>query len=48
MDPDNRRPVDFELRQRLLTEVEKVADPAAVAALLDTKEDGRVKLFVTW
>ncbi len=47
VDPDNRRPVDYKLRQRLLAEVEKVAEPEAAAALLDTKEDGRVKLLVT-
>jgi (1->4)-alpha-D-glucan 1-alpha-D-glucosylmutase len=53
VDPDNRRPVDYELRLRLLAEIQ--ARTAAAGAelraltgqLLATKEDGRVKLYVT-
>ncbi|HVL67890.1 MAG TPA: malto-oligosyltrehalose synthase [Vicinamibacterales bacterium] len=41
VDPDNRRPVDFELRQRL---VEAHGDPGD---LLENWRDGRIKLFVT-
>ena len=41
VDPDNRRPVDYELRARALREL-----PAA-AELLEQWRDGRVKLFVT-
>jgi (1->4)-alpha-D-glucan 1-alpha-D-glucosylmutase len=47
VDPDNRRPVDFALRRRWLDEVENVSTPAGAAALLEAKEDGRVKLLVT-
>jgi malto-oligosyltrehalose synthase len=42
-DPDNRRPVDFELRRRLLAEVGD-ADPAT---LVRDWRDGRIKLRVT-
>jgi (1->4)-alpha-D-glucan 1-alpha-D-glucosylmutase len=53
VDPDNRRPVDFELRARALDEIESVlARPAAerkaaVGALVEFWSDGRVKLLVT-
>ncbi len=47
VDPDNRRPVDYGLRRRLLDEVAAVADPAGAAALVETRADGRIKLFVT-
>ncbi|MCC7410902.1 MAG: malto-oligosyltrehalose synthase [Gammaproteobacteria bacterium] len=52
VDPDNRRPVDFEHRARLLDEVQSVAGiaaeerAAAVAGLLATVEDGRAKLYL--
>lgn len=51
VDPDNRRPVDFALRRRLLdellAELEATTDLAALArGLLKSKEDGRVKLYV--
>jgi (1->4)-alpha-D-glucan 1-alpha-D-glucosylmutase len=51
VDPDNRRPVDFALRGRLLDEMEGLAaapDPAAIAALAATPTDGRLKFWVTW
>jgi (1->4)-alpha-D-glucan 1-alpha-D-glucosylmutase len=53
VDPDNRRPVDFERRARALDEAEAVlAQPdaerkAAVAALVESWSDGRIKLLVT-
>jgi (1->4)-alpha-D-glucan 1-alpha-D-glucosylmutase len=51
-DPDNRRPVDFERRRCLLGELRKRAAagplPELARELIDCKEDGRVKLFVTW
>ncbi|MFL5342118.1 MAG: malto-oligosyltrehalose synthase [Gemmataceae bacterium] len=46
VDPDNRRPVDFERRARLLNEL-KAGSPDLVR-LLAAKDDGRVKLFLTW
>jgi (1->4)-alpha-D-glucan 1-alpha-D-glucosylmutase len=51
VDPDNRRPVDWALRRRLLDEltaaVATAGDRAALAhELVKTKEDGRVKLYL--
>lgn len=49
VDPDNRRPVDFELRQDTLAEIHDRARndlPGLLAALLAHPEDGRVKLFL--
>ena len=46
VDPDNRRPVDFELRDRLLRRLDD-AVPAAIPELVAQWPDGRVKLFVT-
>jgi len=43
VDPDNRRPVDFDRRAQALERLEG-ADPAE---LLSTWEDGRIKLHVT-
>lgn len=43
VDPDNRRPVDYELRNRLLGELAN-SDPAELTNSLD---DGRAKLWLT-
>ncbi len=54
VDPDNRRPVDYGHRQRLLQEFEAfttVADDELAArarSLLDTIADGRAKLYLCW
>jgi (1->4)-alpha-D-glucan 1-alpha-D-glucosylmutase len=52
VDPDNRRPVDYGLRMRLLEELkarESSTDRASLAGeLLDSKGDGRIKLYVTY
>jgi len=45
VDPDNRRAVDYTLRARLLDELGSLRDPRP---LLDTLQDGRAKLWVTW
>jgi (1->4)-alpha-D-glucan 1-alpha-D-glucosylmutase len=49
VDPDNRRPVDFELRRRMLRET--AADPRPrpqlARELYEKWEDGRIKLFLT-
>ncbi|MDH5577626.1 MAG: malto-oligosyltrehalose synthase, partial [Betaproteobacteria bacterium] len=45
VDPDNRRPVDYALRAHLLEELGALSDPRP---LLDTLQDGRAKLWVTW
>ncbi|WP_316975821.1 malto-oligosyltrehalose synthase [Shumkonia mesophila] len=48
VDPDNRRPVDFGLRRRLLDDLSRMAIGDGVADLLRTWPDGRIKLFVLW
>ena len=54
VDPDNRRPVDYARRQQVLRELQsRAALPgrsrsALVRELMDAKEDGRIKLYVTW
>jgi (1->4)-alpha-D-glucan 1-alpha-D-glucosylmutase len=49
VDPDNRRPVDYDLRAWLLGELlDTSGDRAALArALVEAKHDGRVKLYLT-
>lgn len=50
VDPDNRRPVDYDLRRRLLSELDAREDDDAAAhldELADYFTDGRVKLYVT-
>ncbi|MDF3064469.1 MAG: hypothetical protein K0R38_70 [Polyangiaceae bacterium] len=49
VDPDNRRPVDYELRRQYLREIQRKLEQrgALSAELLDTYQDGRVKLYVT-
>jgi (1->4)-alpha-D-glucan 1-alpha-D-glucosylmutase len=49
VDPDNRRPVDFELRFRYLKEIRRGIETDVlelIQELLAMKEDGRVKLFL--
>ncbi|MGH7821197.1 MAG: malto-oligosyltrehalose synthase, partial [Candidatus Binatia bacterium] len=54
-DPDNRRPVDFDARRRLLGDLAPLLDgsataaerSAAVAAMLTNWQDGRIKLYLT-
>ncbi|MBU2574712.1 MAG: malto-oligosyltrehalose synthase [Elusimicrobia bacterium] len=51
VDPDNRRPVDFRLREGLLSDIEAgwAADPAKLlTGLLAEIPSGRVKLFLIW
>jgi (1->4)-alpha-D-glucan 1-alpha-D-glucosylmutase len=49
VDPDNRRPVDFGVRQEHLRWIESHANGRARLArrLLESSEDGRIKLYVT-
>jgi (1->4)-alpha-D-glucan 1-alpha-D-glucosylmutase len=49
VDPDNRRPVDFGLRKRLLADLKQL-DTSDVRTLLDDGrwQDGRPKLYVIW
>jgi (1->4)-alpha-D-glucan 1-alpha-D-glucosylmutase len=50
VDPDNRRPVDYEKRWRMLRELRAATatDVAQVRALVDDIDDGRCKLYLTW
>ena len=51
VDPDNRRPVDFMTRARLLDELkaaEESDSSALLADLIDSWRDGRIKLYLTW
>ncbi len=51
VDPDNRRPVDFVLRRRLLDEIDRRAEagdlPGLCRELLSGYQDGRIKLWTT-
>jgi (1->4)-alpha-D-glucan 1-alpha-D-glucosylmutase len=50
VDPDNRRPVNYKLRRQLLAEIRRRMDgdqPGLAAELLATRDDGRLKLYVT-
>jgi (1->4)-alpha-D-glucan 1-alpha-D-glucosylmutase len=51
VDPDNRRPVDFELRARLLEEARSQEGDGLlpfVEEILISWEDGRIKLYLTY
>jgi (1->4)-alpha-D-glucan 1-alpha-D-glucosylmutase len=51
VDPDNRRPVDFDIRRSLLREIreESAKDlPALISELLQHREDGRIKVWLTF
>jgi (1->4)-alpha-D-glucan 1-alpha-D-glucosylmutase len=48
VDPDNRRPIDFESRRMLLEELQrKTPSPEFMSELLRQWPDGRVKMWVT-
>jgi (1->4)-alpha-D-glucan 1-alpha-D-glucosylmutase len=48
VDPDNRRPVDYRQRERLLRGLQRRRPGRRLAAdLLETKADGRVKLYLS-
>ncbi|CAO3431719.1 malto-oligosyltrehalose synthase [Azospirillum doebereinerae] len=47
VDPDNRLPVDYGVRRRLLEEVDGALEQGTVPSLLDRWTDGAVKLAVT-
>ena len=48
VDPDNRRPVDYERRRTLLAQIDALVEPldAALDSMFSTLEDGRAKLYV--
>ena len=47
VDPDNRRPVDYGVREKLLHAVEHADTGARIRALFEAPADGRAKLFLT-
>ena len=50
VDPDNRRPVDYELRRTLLASLRRAGEgdvTGFVESLLERPEDGRIKMYVT-
>jgi (1->4)-alpha-D-glucan 1-alpha-D-glucosylmutase len=49
VDPDNRRPVDYKLRRRLLDELREspLDKPTLARELYGSWQDGRIKMFVT-
>ncbi len=53
VDPDNRRPVDYMHRRRMLAELEGIdmdrcVDRGLISSLTANMRDGRCKLFLTW
>jgi (1->4)-alpha-D-glucan 1-alpha-D-glucosylmutase len=50
VDPDNRGPVDFKYRERLLKQLERLTGEHADLSkeLLQNWQDGRAKLYLTW
>ena len=51
VDPDNRRPVDYEQRFSFLKEIKEKSQTdilTLINHLLSSKEDGRIKLFLTY
>jgi len=50
VDPDNRRPIDYSRRQEMFASVHQMGDPdsSSLRSLLETPEDGRLKLHVIW
>lgn len=51
VDPDNRRPVDYALRERMLTQLDHRSEagdlPSLCAELLGNYQDGRIKMWTT-
>ncbi len=51
VDPDNRRPVDYVRRQQMFECVRSrlsAPDESSISRLLETPEDGRIKLYLIW
>jgi (1->4)-alpha-D-glucan 1-alpha-D-glucosylmutase len=51
VDPDNRRPVDYIRRQEMFESIRGqvgAADASSIRGLLETPEDGRLKLYLIW
>ncbi len=50
VDPDNRRPVDYEVRRRMLEELAALGESPgpAIAPIFADPNDGRGKMYVAW
>jgi (1->4)-alpha-D-glucan 1-alpha-D-glucosylmutase len=51
VDPDNRRPVDYNHRQQLFESVRRLgsnSDAISVKPMLESPQDGRLKLYLIW
>ncbi len=51
VDPDNRRPVDFEKRRAMLASIREQEDShigGLIQDLVSTREDGKIKLFLIY
>ena len=54
VDPDNRRPVEYDRRRQMLRDLQSAVETAGgdlrelARDLVATKEDGRIKLFITY
>jgi malto-oligosyltrehalose synthase len=51
VDPDNRRPVDYIRRQQMFESIRvwrKEPDALSIGRLLETPEDGRLKMYLIW
>ncbi len=53
VDPDNRRPVNYDQRREILQELKaqldgNSVDRTALSALTDNMSDGRIKCYLTW
>ena len=51
VDPDNRRPVDYVRRRQMFEGLRRwgnAPDSSSIGCLMDTPEDGRVKLYLIW
>ena len=46
VDPDNRRPVDYDLRRQMLDEIRSISPPDAIAQMEDRFESGFPKLWL--
>ncbi|HSY30870.1 MAG TPA: malto-oligosyltrehalose synthase, partial [Verrucomicrobiae bacterium] len=47
VDPDNRRPVDYDHRQQMFRALREAGNNG-IKSLLETPEDGRIKLYLMW
>jgi len=51
VDPDNRRPVDYIRRQQMFESIRlwgNSPDPLSIGRLMETPEDGRLKMYLIW